>query len=380
MVSTSGGRSVQFDQFPSELIQQAQVYKSQKASLIEGGIAGTVELQTANALDNEEDSSFRVSAHGNWNEAAADNEDSETFGRRITMSYQKKLMDDTLGFSVGVAHMFQPTVSSRFVNYQFDDQDLSQAYDGGPESILVSSGFEINERGGEDTRNAFVLALNWEPRDDMRFTFDAFHSKFDSEKWDRGLRISGINNIVDPDASLLLTDPLIANGALVGGTVYRNPNGNAIAPPYKNSDRSLNIQTQADDNTTNSTLKAFGLKGEWDISDDLKMTVDVAHSAGDETYKDQVMRMAYFEDSSAATPIIDNDIVFSYKLNGLNNPDLTFNQDFTDTDHMMVTSAESYPHIESNSSDAIRVDFEYQLEHDVFDSVDFGLRVSKRGI
>lgn len=378
MVSTSGGRSVQFDQFPSELIKQAQVYKSQKASLIEGGIAGTIELETANALDNEEESSFRLSAHGNWNDVAADNEDSDTFGRRITASYQKKLLDDTLGFSVGVAHMFQPTVSSRFVNYQFDDQDLSQAYDGGPESILVSSGFEVNERGGEDTRNAFVLALNWEPRDDLRFTFDAFQSKFDSEKWDRGLRISGINNITDPTASLLLTDPLVANGALVGGTISRNPNGNAIAPPYKGSDRSLNIQTQADDNTTNSELKAFGLKGEWDISDDLKMTVDLAHSEGDETYKDQVMRMAYFEDSSAATPIIDNDIIFSYKLNGLNNPDLTFNQDFTDTDHMMVTSAESYPHIESNSSDAIRVDFEYQLESDIFDSVDFGLRVSER--
>ena len=31
MVSTSGGRAVQFDIFPSELISQAQVYKSQKS-------------------------------------------------------------------------------------------------------------------------------------------------------------------------------------------------------------------------------------------------------------------------------------------------------------------------------------------------------------
>mgnify|MGYP000103131323 CR=1 FL=1 len=49
---------------------------------------------------------------------------------------------------------------------------------------LVSSGFEINERGGEDERNAYTLALNWEPRDDLRFQFDAFHSTFDSNKWD----------------------------------------------------------------------------------------------------------------------------------------------------------------------------------------------------
>jgi phosphoribosylformimino-5-aminoimidazole carboxamide ribotide isomerase len=378
MVSTSGGRSIQFDIFPSELISQAQVYKSQKASLIEGGVAATINLETANALDIEEDQKFRASLHGNYNEAAADNEDSDDFGRRLTLSYQGKFLDETLGLSVGWANMFQPTVSSRFVNYKFEEQDLSAAYDGAPESIFISDGFEINERGGEDERNAYTLALNWEPRDDMRFQFDAFHSKFDSNKWDRGLRISGIKNVATPGAGLLIDNPLYADGALVGGTIYRDPNGTILAPPFPGSSREFNIQTQADDNTTNSKSSAFGLKGEWDISDDLTMTVDLAHSEGDENYKDQVMRMAYFEDSSAQYPIIDDNIIFNYQLNGLNNPDLQFNQDFTDTAHMMVTSAESYPHIESNSSDAIRVDFAYQLESEIFSEVEFGVRASQR--
>ena len=378
MVSTSGGRSIQFDIFPAELISGAQVYKSQKASLIEGGIAATINLETVNALDLEKDHNFRASLHGNYNEAAADNEDSDTFGRRLTLSYQGKYLDDTVGIAVGWANMFQPTVSSRFVNYQFDEQDLSAAYDGAPESILVSSGFEINERGGEDERNAFTLALNWEPRDDLRFQFDAFHSKFDSNKWDRGLRISGINNIATPGAGLLIDNPLYADGALVGGTIYRDPNGTLLAPPYPGSSRDINIQTQADDNTTNSSSSAFGLRGDWDITDDLMMTVDISRSEGEEEYKDQVLRMAYFEDSSATTPIIDDNVIFSYQLNGLNNPDLQFNQDFTDTAHMMVTSSESYPHIESNTSDALRVDFAYQLESNIFSSVEFGVRASMR--
>ncbi|MBL4942156.1 MAG: TonB-dependent receptor [Colwellia sp.] len=378
MVSTSGGRSIEFDIFPSELITQAQVYKSQKASLIEGGVAATINLETANALDIEEDQKFRASIHGNYNEAAADNEDSDTFGRRLTLSYQGKFLDETLGLSVGWANMFQPTVSSRFVNYKFEEQDLSAAYDGAPTSILISDGFEINERGGENERNAVTFALNWEPRDDVRFQFDGFYSKFDSNVWDRGLRVSGIKNIATPGSTLLIDNPLYANGALVGGTIYRDPNGTALAPPYPGSSRDLNIETQADDNTTESTSSAFGLRGEWDISDDLMMTVDISHSAGDENYKDQVMRMAYFVDSSAATPIIDDNIVFSYQLNGLNNPNLDFNQDFTDTSKMMVTSAESYPHIESNSSDAIKVDFAYQLESDIFSSVEFGARASQR--
>ena len=50
--ATSGSRVIQFDQYPSEMISQATVYKSPKASLIEGGVAGTVEMQTANPLEN----------------------------------------------------------------------------------------------------------------------------------------------------------------------------------------------------------------------------------------------------------------------------------------------------------------------------------------
>lgn len=38
-VTTGGKRAIEFDQYPSELINQAQVYKSPKASLIEGGVA-----------------------------------------------------------------------------------------------------------------------------------------------------------------------------------------------------------------------------------------------------------------------------------------------------------------------------------------------------
>jgi phosphoribosylformimino-5-aminoimidazole carboxamide ribotide isomerase len=379
MVSTSGGRSIQFDIFPSELITGAQVYKSQKASLIEGGVAATINLDTANALDNDETHAFRASLQGNYNEAAADNEDSDTLGRRLTLAYQGKFLDETLGFSIGWANMFQPTVSSRFVNYKFDEETLSDTYDAAPEGdTFVSSGFELNERGGEDERNAFTLALNWEPSDDLRFQFDAFGSKFDSEKWDRGLRVSGINNVALSGSTLLLDNPLMSGNTLVGGTIYRDPTGTVPAPPYFRAPSDLRVQTQADDNTTDSKSLAFGLNGEWNITDDLMMTVDFAHSEGDETYKDQVLRMAYFEDNSVATPIIDDNIILEYQLNGLNQPYVKFNQDFTSTDNMMVTSSESYPHIESNTSDAARIDFAYQLDNDYFASVEFGARASQR--
>ena len=47
----SGDRSVNFNQFPSELINQIKVYKTQQADLVEGGVSGLVELGTLRPLD-----------------------------------------------------------------------------------------------------------------------------------------------------------------------------------------------------------------------------------------------------------------------------------------------------------------------------------------
>src|SRR5690606_33292203 len=70
-VSTStgpiAGRKIEFDVYPSELISQAAVYKSPKASLIEGGVAGSIELTTVNPLKNSKEHSFNLGVRGSAN-------------------------------------------------------------------------------------------------------------------------------------------------------------------------------------------------------------------------------------------------------------------------------------------------------------------------
>ncbi|WP_266158179.1 TonB-dependent receptor plug domain-containing protein, partial [Dyella silvatica] len=70
--STSGSNYIQFDQYPSELINMATVYKSSQASLITGGVGGTIGLQTANPLDNSKQQSLNVDARGSYNGQAHD--------------------------------------------------------------------------------------------------------------------------------------------------------------------------------------------------------------------------------------------------------------------------------------------------------------------
>lgn len=391
MVSTSGGRSVQFDQFPSELIQQAQIYKSQKASLIEGGVAGSVELQTVNALNLDQDSKFRLTVQGNTNSEASDNPDASSYGSRITVSYQKKLFDDTVGFAVGYARLDQPAVNSRFVSFAGTPNN-ADAYEGLPDNLIVSNGFELNQRAGDDTRDSFVASLNWQPNDDMRITWDGFYTEFDSVRFDRGILVGesnsgvlsrlGLNNGLP--FPLRLEDPVIAqpggNPVLVGGTFIRDPDGTFAGPPNFGGFACdcLSPQIQNDNSSTFSETLATGIQFEWDISDELNMVIDLSHSSAEENSLDEVMRLVAFQDSSVARPEVQDEITLNYQLNGLSVPDISFNLDFTDLNSIMAASYERYPRIEDNEANAARIDFTYALDNEYVSSIEFGVRYSER--
>ena len=51
LASEWGDRSISFNLFPAELVSRATLYKAPAANHVEGGIGGTVNLQTARALD-----------------------------------------------------------------------------------------------------------------------------------------------------------------------------------------------------------------------------------------------------------------------------------------------------------------------------------------
>ena len=51
MVSTGDNRSVEFDQYPSELVSGVTIYKTPDAGLIGQGLSGTLDMQTARPLN-----------------------------------------------------------------------------------------------------------------------------------------------------------------------------------------------------------------------------------------------------------------------------------------------------------------------------------------
>ena len=109
-VSLGNNRGVEFDQYPSELMNQVVVYKTPDASLVGQGLSGTVDLQTVRPL------SFAdrvVAANARYDLNKIDNGD-DRHGGRYSISYIDQFADRTVGIALGYAHLNNPQQQHQF--------------------------------------------------------------------------------------------------------------------------------------------------------------------------------------------------------------------------------------------------------------------------
>jgi len=368
-VSTSGSRSIEFDQYPSELISSAAVYKSPKASLIEGGVAGTVELETASPLNNDQTHKFVANVRGMYNDRASEVSDATEFGDRISFSYQGKYLDDTLGVALGYARLFQPSVATQFIGLAYNDtKDVDGAANdtngplANPENEYISEGFELQHLGGEETRNGYLAAIEWAPVDNFKLKGDAFLSRFDKESFARGLRVK----LGGPTAAY--ANAQLDGNAVIGAAVNRT------------SQSYTRVEIVNDDNQDFDEVDSFGINADWQVTDRLSVNADVSLSRAKSNFRNGLLWSLVAEDANAETPVFDNNVAINYQLNGLNLPDVGFNQAaaFSDIDRVMVSKYGIYPDQTEDEVTAFRLDFKYELESDIFSSVEFGARYSDR--
>jgi len=368
-VSTSGSRSIEFDQYPSELISQAAVYKSPKASLIEGGVAGTVELTTASPLSNEKQHSFSVNVRGMYNDRASEVSDAKAFGNRLSFSYQGKFADDTLGVALGYARLYQPSVATQFIGFAYnDDKDVDFAANdtNGPElrpaNEYISEGFELQHLGGEETRNGYMGAIEWVPNENFKLRADAFISKFDKKSFARGFRVKF------GGSAAAVANPVLDGNAVVGGTFNRT------------STSYTRVETVNDDNQDFNQVKSFGVNLDMKLTEKLNANFDVSYSTADSDFRNGLLWSLVAEDANADKPVFDNNVSISYLLNGLNLPDVGFNQAaaFTDVNRVMVSKYGIYPFVNSDEVTSYRLDLKYDLDNEIFSSIEWGTRYSDR--
>jgi len=234
VASEQGGRGVSLGLFPGEILRRASVDKSTNASMIEGGMAGTVSLETARPLEVQK----RVlSVNAKYIRAdVPEGSEVETDGKAASFTYIDKFLDDSLGFSAAVAYQSRPSASQAIFNPSHQPNAPLPARD-----VNSPKGFgDLNADGTVDFLNknnfqqadAFVneqlggaFTLQWQASEDTLFTFDSVFSRSEREgKMSRAdfiyINPTRYDNLVtsDDDIGSALTqagNPI--NGALVTG-------------------------------------------------------------------------------------------------------------------------------------------------------------------
>ena len=363
---TESSRWMSFDQYPAELITQAAVYKSPKASLIEGGVAATVELKTANPLEQDKDHSFNVSARLSYNDAAADVGADEN-GNRFTGSYLGKFFDDTLGFSIGYSHLEQP---NSFVQARAsaDDQLGYEPITFGGTEYQFPRAYQWKAGAGTDKRDSLMSTVVWQPSDSLTVKADYFATEFEREDIRHGVVVGAassgdFSNVVAPDGIFESYD-------------Y------AISQPFGQGNSTAWIESRTEDQSSQADSSAFGLNVEWSINDAATLTVDYSTSEGEKTRKDRIATMHmydnYTEGDAEWQEVVGQG--FSFEGNGDGIPTITPNgiTDLTDLSSMKLGRYEEYPHLYTDDVDSIKVDFKYELDSSIFSSIEVGYRQSER--
>jgi TonB-dependent receptor len=217
LVSTGDNRSVEFDQYPSELMAGVTVYKTPDAGLVGQGLSGTLDMRTVRPLDFA-DSVVAVSGRVTQNSlGSAANADAN--GNRINASWITQNADRTLGFSVGFSHADTPVEENQVGLYE-PWQPIGAGWRPGvPAGTWYSDGIKALRRTGYTKRDGFMATLEYRPSSAWTSTLDYFHSQATQEDTANQFEVNLGNYNGGYSPGLNLTDVTINdNGTFTGGT------------------------------------------------------------------------------------------------------------------------------------------------------------------
>lgn len=196
-VSANNGRAVEYDQYPSELINGVTIYKTPDASLTTQAVGGTVDMQTIRPLAYGEQAMV-FNLRGEYNDLGSLNSGTSSTGYRASFSYVDQFNDDQLGVAIGYARMVSPTQEERWQAWGYEPvawggsavADGDGPLEGLNADDLILGGAKPYVKSNELTRDGLLGVLEYAPHDSsFRTTVDAYYSKFNDEQTLRGIEV-----------------------------------------------------------------------------------------------------------------------------------------------------------------------------------------------
>jgi iron complex outermembrane receptor protein len=257
VASSEPSQELRWEIFPSEILSGAQVYKTQDASLIPGGIAATVDIRTISPLDYH-GPKFTVQAGPEYDDLGKSLPHYDPLGYRASAGYVSHL-NDNLAVAVAGSIQREKNAFSDFrtwgwntpFNTNGNTGDLNG--DGTPDNTTWGLNTEAKEI--TQNRSALTTTIAWRASDALTLKFDALYSQYTIQEND--FQAWFANNILgnwDNGNASIYNAPgnsyQIVNGTVVGATL------NNAYPDYESE--IANYQE-------NHQLFATGLNGAWHV-------------------------------------------------------------------------------------------------------------------
>ena len=170
-VSTNDNRSVQFDQYPAELMSGVVVYKTPSADLVGAGLSGTVDMRTIRPLDYDH-TVVSVNARGETNSLGELNPKEGKYGYRLGGTYIDQFAGGKLGLVVGVNMMDDLAPYNEYAPWGWPSGTLNG------QTVYGIGGAKFNSVVDDLKRNAAMATLQYRPNEKFESTFDFFAAEY----------------------------------------------------------------------------------------------------------------------------------------------------------------------------------------------------------
>ncbi|MEW6997787.1 TonB-dependent receptor [Colwelliaceae bacterium BS250] len=354
VASGSAARSVNLDVYPSETIGGASVAKTASAAQIDGGISGAVNLETIKPLVLGDYATVKVD--GIYSDLAADAEDMDGFGQRISGVISRKFADGKIGVLLGGSYIKEDNVAERYTTGRYQgcdwdsdgvlgDWDACPKEDG--ETIATPSYAWVSGVSAELERKSLNAMIEWEVNDDLKVTVDGLYSKFEA---DGPVAAIGVN--LWPD--------------LANVQVTSDGNGNPIHMETANASlEPANARENYWNETKNLGLNIDYKVGDFIINADLSYSNAPSFNVWENITHDSQQNVPVVYDwatGSGGSPAIYIDPSVDYQ---------------SSEGRKIVQYGKAGLNNAENTITALKLDVNYEVDGDFISSIDFGTRLAE---
>ncbi len=363
--ANSGG-TLGFDDVSPELLGSVVVFKNQSADLIEGGLAGSIDLRTRLPFDSS-DRVLAFSAEGTYSDLS----------QEVTPSFSGLYSDnwDTENGRFGVLLNFSTSqLKSRADAVSLAAWDPVVRDDTGGTGYVPAGG-GIRSQIFDRERESIAGALQWESPDKKWLATAQFMRSDSSNLWgenslETGADSAGARQNFDQTDFVFGDNGVLQSGTLTDNSQWRGPNGNAAFVSTTGGQQIALRRERLEEDTTTD----FGVNLKYSVSDNLRFNFDAQYIESEAQITDLTNHLSFFAPVSFKLNGEDESPQFQYVL-----PTGQADTNFQNLQRYFFRSA--MDHLTDNEADSVafRGDVEYDFSGDGWlKSVRGGARYSEQ--